>query len=125
MDEELEGELYEQYYAEEFKQEEPWGCPVCGKRIHITGTTTNGRLIGSCNDAFTLDFFLQQTRDYLLHRVEALVEDGIEENEDEWRELEDVFTELGLKLQPVAKAKEIDSGQVGVFVLQSFDQIKG
>lgn len=27
-------------------------CPVCGQRIRITGKTTDGRLIGSCGDAF-------------------------------------------------------------------------
>lgn len=105
--------------------EDKWVCPVCGQRIHITGTTTNGRLIGSCLDAFTLDFFMQQTRDYLLRRVEYLVEDGIEENEDEWRELQDVFTELGLKLRPLSEAMRISKGEVGVFVLDSFSNIKG
>lgn len=29
-------------------------CPICGERITITGTTKDDRLIGSCQDAFTL-----------------------------------------------------------------------
>lgn len=28
-------------------------CPICGERISLTGRTTDGRLIGSCGDAFT------------------------------------------------------------------------
>lgn len=28
-------------------------CPICGEQIHLTGDTTDGRLIGSCQDAFT------------------------------------------------------------------------
>lgn len=28
-------------------------CPVCGAPVKITGETTDGRIIGSCNDAFT------------------------------------------------------------------------
>lgn len=28
-------------------------CPVCGQVVHITGRTQDGRLIGSCGDAFT------------------------------------------------------------------------
>lgn len=27
-------------------------CPVCGEEVTITGKTTDGRLIGSCGDAF-------------------------------------------------------------------------
>lgn len=27
-------------------------CPICGERITVTGRTTDGRLIGSCGDAF-------------------------------------------------------------------------
>lgn len=27
-------------------------CPVCGARVELVGTTTDGRLIGSCDDAF-------------------------------------------------------------------------
>jgi hypothetical protein len=31
-------------------------CPICGKRIELRqGRTKNGRLIGSCGDAFTVD----------------------------------------------------------------------
>ena len=30
-------------------------CPVCGEEIWITGETTDGRLIGSCGDAFYRD----------------------------------------------------------------------
>jgi hypothetical protein len=30
-------------------------CPVCGVRITITGETLDGRLIGSCRDAFTMN----------------------------------------------------------------------
>ena len=30
-------------------------CPICGQSIKITGTTTTGRLIGSCGDAFSVD----------------------------------------------------------------------
>lgn len=30
-------------------------CPICGERIRLTGQhTSNGRLIGTCGDAFTL-----------------------------------------------------------------------
>jgi hypothetical protein len=28
-------------------------CPICGERIRLVGNTTDGRLIGSCMDAFT------------------------------------------------------------------------
>lgn len=28
-------------------------CPVCGEKITIIGTTEDGRLVGSCFDAFT------------------------------------------------------------------------
>lgn len=28
-------------------------CPICGKEISITGETKDGKLIGSCGDAFT------------------------------------------------------------------------
>ena len=28
-------------------------CPICGDEIIIIGRTTDGRLIGSCRDAFT------------------------------------------------------------------------
>ena len=27
-------------------------CPICGERIELDGKTTDGRLIGSCGDAF-------------------------------------------------------------------------
>lgn len=27
-------------------------CPVCGEPVHLTGATTDGRLIASCGDAF-------------------------------------------------------------------------
>ncbi len=35
-----------------------WGqpgdlCPICGEIVELTGETTDGRLIGSCGDAFT------------------------------------------------------------------------
>lgn len=29
-------------------------CPICGARVRLTGATVDGRLIGSCGDAFTL-----------------------------------------------------------------------
>ena len=28
-------------------------CPICGAEVFITGRTTDGRLVGSCKDAFT------------------------------------------------------------------------
>ena len=28
-------------------------CPICGVLVHLSGSTTNVRLIGSCGDAFT------------------------------------------------------------------------
>ena len=28
-------------------------CPVCGEMVQITGQTADGRLIGSCGDAFS------------------------------------------------------------------------
>lgn len=28
-------------------------CPICGEEIHLDGKTTDGRLIGSCGDAFS------------------------------------------------------------------------
>lgn len=28
-------------------------CPICGVRIYLIGHTVDGRLIGSCRDAFT------------------------------------------------------------------------
>jgi len=33
-------------------------CPVCGERVAITGIATDGRLIGSCRDAFTAERWL-------------------------------------------------------------------
>jgi len=30
-------------------------CPVCGENIDVIGLTNDGRLIGSCKDAFTLE----------------------------------------------------------------------
>jgi hypothetical protein len=29
-------------------------CPICGKKITLKGSTLDGRLIGSCGDAFTV-----------------------------------------------------------------------
>jgi len=29
-------------------------CPICGEEVEITGYTTDGRLVGSCGDAFAL-----------------------------------------------------------------------
>lgn len=29
-------------------------CPVCGEEVYITGSTKDGHLIGSCQDAFSL-----------------------------------------------------------------------
>lgn len=33
----------------------PQLCPICGEKITLTGNTTDGRLIGSCGDAFSVD----------------------------------------------------------------------
>lgn len=33
-------------------------CPVCGDRVSVTGFTADGRLIGSCRDAFTAERWL-------------------------------------------------------------------
>lgn len=30
-------------------------CPVCGVRIYLRDATKDGRLIGSCGDAFTIE----------------------------------------------------------------------
>ena len=30
-------------------------CPICGEKVYITGRTKDGRLVGSCGDAFTQD----------------------------------------------------------------------
>lgn len=30
-------------------------CPVCGVRVALTGRTTDGRVIGSCGDAFSFE----------------------------------------------------------------------
>ena len=30
-------------------------CPICGVKVSIIGNTKDGRLIGSCRDAFTLE----------------------------------------------------------------------
>ena len=30
-------------------------CPICGEVITVTGNTTDGRIIGSCFDAFTVE----------------------------------------------------------------------
>ena len=35
-------------------------CPICGEEITLTGRTTNGRLTGSCQDAFTLAQWLEE-----------------------------------------------------------------
>ena len=29
-------------------------CPICGEAVQLTGATTDGRLVGSCGDAFWL-----------------------------------------------------------------------
>lgn len=29
-------------------------CPICGESTSLTGSTTDGRLIGACGDAFTV-----------------------------------------------------------------------
>lgn len=34
-------------------------CPVCGERITVSGETTDGRLIGTCGDAFTRKRWLE------------------------------------------------------------------
>ena len=34
-------------------------CPICGEPMHITGKTTDNRLIGSCGDAFTFERLTQ------------------------------------------------------------------
>lgn len=34
-------------------------CPICGEHIGIEGMTTDGRLIGSCGDAFRGDPFFE------------------------------------------------------------------
>ena len=28
-------------------------CPICGERVELNGETKDGRLVGSCGDAFT------------------------------------------------------------------------
>lgn len=35
-------------------------CPVCGEKITITGRTEDGRLIGSCGDAFTVQKWVEE-----------------------------------------------------------------
>jgi hypothetical protein len=45
--------------VEKAAHDKPRGlCPVCGQRVTITGRTTDGRLIGDCQDAFTPDQWL-------------------------------------------------------------------
>jgi len=34
-------------------------CPICGEKIQITGETKDGRIIGSCKDAFTMEQFIK------------------------------------------------------------------
>lgn len=36
-------------------------CPICGKTIYITGETSDGRLIGSCFDAFTTPKWMEES----------------------------------------------------------------
>jgi len=35
-------------------------CPICGEIVHIIGKTKDGRLIGSCMDAFTEEQWLDK-----------------------------------------------------------------
>lgn len=36
-------------------------CPICGESIHLTGQlSTDGRIIGSCGDAFTTARWLEE-----------------------------------------------------------------
>ncbi len=52
--------MYDEKFEMEFDDEAPNKlvigdvrlCPICGETIHISGKTTDGRLIGSCKDAF-------------------------------------------------------------------------
>lgn len=38
-------------------------CPICGAAIRLIGETTDGRLIGSCRDAFTEEQWLSNDED--------------------------------------------------------------
>lgn len=100
-------------FVDEADREEPsgfWLCPICGKRIFIDGTTTDGRLIGSCNDAFTLPTFLQETRDFLINMKGYFLEDhqspSVTDHEDaDWAHLSRAFVEIGMDpLQPIEQA---------------------
>lgn len=106
----------------------PWQCPVCGKFIHITGTTLDGRLIGSCNDAFTLEFFMQETSDFLKRRITDLLEDAVDDPtgyDEEWAHLSRATVEIGMgPLQPLEVAVGMARRSTGVFQLKSFDQIR-
>ncbi len=44
-------------------------CPICGRHVSLTGKTTDGRLIGSCRDAFTQE---QWDEDYEEDEVEEM-----------------------------------------------------
>ena len=46
-------------------------CPICGEKITITGKTKDGRLIGSCGDAFS------EQRFYSCDSCQALMINGV------------------------------------------------
>jgi len=44
-------------------------CPVCGEPITLVNSTTDGRLIGSCGDAFLLRQWAQEQEPLYVERT--------------------------------------------------------
>lgn len=55
-------------------------CPICGEAITITGKTTDGRLIGSCRDAFTAEKWADKS-EWSANRAYCLGHDWFEDGQ--------------------------------------------
>ena len=50
-------------------------CPICGETIRLTQyRTTNGRLIGTCGDAFTIEQWEEEYDDDITRSRNAAIE---------------------------------------------------
>lgn len=51
-------------------------CPVCGKKVTLKDDTRDGRVVGSCGDAFTLEAWLAPDDDDADGALDACIECG-------------------------------------------------